>query len=399
MSTLVTNARIFDGERFAEANSVLLEGASIAAVGRDLPAPDRGEVIDARGNTLLPGLIDAHVHTPDALDRAEAALRQSLALGITTALCMGTFTPGTVGELKARGRSDLADLRSAGNPATVRGSHPTQLYPGDYPHALQHVAEVRPFIANRMSEGSDYIKVLIEDSSLIGGNTPRMSPELSKAVTAEAHAHGLLVIAHAQTRRFVEQAVESGVDGLAHQFVDQSLTPDVARMLRDAGVFVVPTLAVYHSAEGSTIAADPRLATHLRKDWLATLRTTEHGQERFRSHGLGAIRVLRQAGVPLLTGSDAADLSNPGVTYGASIHHELALLVRGGLSPVEALAAATSVPAKHFRLTDRGRIRNGLRADLLLVNGDPTNDITLTRNISAVWRNGTRLESRHGEGL
>lgn len=390
MPTLVANVRVFDGERVADANSVLWEGARITAVGRDLPAPDRGEVIDARGKTLLPGLIDAHVHTPDALDRAEAALGQSLESGVTTALCMGTFTPETVAELKARDRTDLADLRSAGNPATVRGSHPSQLYPGDYPHALRHVAEVPPFIANRLREGSDYIKIMIEDSSLIGGNTPRMSPELSRAVTSEAHAHGLLVIAHAQTRGFVEQALESGVDGLAHQFVDQPLTADFARLLGDAGVFVVPTLAVYHSAEGRTIAADPRLAAHVRNDWLGTLRTTEHGQERFQRHALDAIRTLREAGVPILAGSDAADVGNPGVTYGASIHHELALLVRGGLPPAEALAAATSVPAEHFRLTDRGRIRDGLRPDLLLVDGDPTTDITTTRNISAVWRNGTR---------
>jgi imidazolonepropionase-like amidohydrolase len=77
--------------------------------------------------------------------------------------------------------------------------------------------------------------------------------------------------------------------------------------------------------------------------------------------------------------------------HGITLHHELALLVRAGLSPAGALAAATSVPARLFGLADRGGIARGLRADLLLVDGDPCADITATRNIVAVWRNGIRL--------
>jgi adenine deaminase len=80
--------------------------------------------------------------------------------------------------------------------------------------------------------------------------------------------------------------------------------------------------------------------------------------------------------------------------HGITLHHELALLVRAGLPPAAALAAATSIPARLFGLTDRGRIAPGLRADLLLVDGDPCADITATRNIAAIWRNGTRLHRR-----
>ena len=97
---------------------------------------------------------------------------------------------------------------------------------------------------------------------------------------------------------------------------------------------------------------------------------------------------LIRAKVPILAGTDAPV---PGTTYGASLHGELALLVRSGLSPVQALAAATSVPAQVFGLKDRGRIRSGMRADLVLVEGDPTRDIRATRKIVAVWKRGIRV--------
>jgi hypothetical protein len=98
--------------------------------------------------------------------------------------------------------------------------------------------------------------------------------------------------------------------------------------------------------------------------------------------------VWRQAGVKLLAGTDAA---NPGTTWGASLHGELELLAAAGLPPSEALAAATSLAADGFRLADRGRIAVGKRADLLLVEGDPTRDVVATRAIVGVWRAGRSL--------
>lgn len=90
-----------------------------------------------------------------------------------------------------------------------------------------------------------------------------------------------------------------------------------------------------------------------------------------------------------MTGTDAPI---PGTTYGASVHGEMTLLVRAGLTPFQALTAATSAPAVCFHLADRGRIRAGMRADMVLVDGDPTSDILATRNIVAVWKRGVRVQ-------
>ena len=102
-----------------------------------------------------------------------------------------------------------------------------------------------------------------------------------------------------------------------------------------------------------------------------------------------AIHGLIRAGALILTGTDAPA---PGVSYGVSVHSELELLVADGMSPVQALAAATSVAARAFHLSDRGLIRPGMRADLLLVQGNPTENILDTRNIVAVWKRGIRVQ-------
>src|SRR5690606_4236971 len=134
-------------------------------------------------------------------------------------------------------------------------------------------------------------------------------------------------------------------------------------------------------SEGAALQADPRLAPMLTAEQKATLSAGVPGMDQPGNRlerALQSVRDLHAAGVTILAGTDAP---NPGTAHGASMHGELELLVEAGLSPAEALAAATSVPAKAFGLGDRGRIAPGLRADLVLVNGDPTQDITATRSI------------------
>lgn len=129
------------------------------------------------------------------------------------------------------------------------------------------------------------------------------------------------------------------------------------------------------------MSVTPEEADALRKTYPVVWPTAEAGI-------VTSVKALHAAGVPLLAGTDA---SNPGTTWGASMHGELELLVAAGLTPADALASATATPARAFGLGDRGRIARGLRADLLLVDGDPTRDIRATRRIVAVWRGGVRL--------
>jgi imidazolonepropionase-like amidohydrolase len=112
------------------------------------------------------------------------------------------------------------------------------------------------------------------------------------------------------------------------------------------------------------------------------------------ANAVAAVSALRRGGVSILAGTDAPA---PGLAHGLSLHHELELLVRSGLTPLEALAAATSESARAFGFHDRGRIAVGMRADLLLINGDPSVNITATRDIVGVWKLGVRYSRYSGE--
>jgi imidazolonepropionase-like amidohydrolase len=172
-----------------------------------------------------------------------------------------------------------------------------------------------------------------------------------------------LSVAHVSTASAAEQAVDADIDGLVHLFCESKIEPSLLEKLKQKGVFVVPTAAVISNA-----AKRNTTKTIIEDD---------------------SINALHEAGVPVLAGSDAP---NPGTIHGASIHHELRLLVEAGLTPTEAIAAATLIPARYFGLNDRGQIAVGKRADLLLVDGDPTLDIRALSKLAGVWKHGYAVE-------
>ncbi len=145
------------------------------------------------------------------------------------------------------------------------------------------------------------------------------------------------------------------------------------------------------ASAGPGLTEDPRLAPWLNSEQQAGLARTFGPLRRpeFLERALASVRKLHNAGVTILAGTDAP---NPGTAHGISIHGELVFLTQAGLTTTEALAAATSRVAERFGLTDRGRIAPGLRADLLLLDGDPTTDITATRSINIIWKNGYAVE-------
>ncbi|THF68545.1 amidohydrolase family protein [Deinococcus sp. Arct2-2] len=408
MITTIINARIFDGEQLIQDQTVVIDGDQISAVGG--PVPAGSTIIDARGATLLPGLIDAHVHT--SVD----GLRAALTFGVTTELEMqGSWT--SAGREQLAGRDDIADVRSSGLAITAPDGHPHELFPGDGPppgvsaedierHAHEPQAVSTPpeavaFVDRQVANGADYIKIMIEEGTVLGApGLPMPSQDIIVAAVEAAHRHGKMAIAHVLTASTSLQAVDAGMNGLAHVFMDVPHTPEIVAAIVASGVFVTPCLCLNSSIIGNTgaeLAADPRVSSRLSPEWMGTLcgSFAKYPQGNL-DEVMATVLALHRAGVDILVGTDVS-VPLPflgGLAHGASVHHELQLLVKAGLTPVEALRAATSVPARRFGLTDRGRIIAGARADLLLVEGDPTTTISDTLSIRDVWRRGVRLASR-----
>jgi imidazolonepropionase-like amidohydrolase len=384
--------RVFDGSNVVAATTVVVRGGLIAAIGPDEKTPEGATIIDGAGKTLLPGLIDGHTHT-----FSSQHLKQALVFGVTTELDMFTdhnFAAQLRSEQAAGTAVDRADLLSSGTLVTAPGGHGTE-YGMKIP-TIAKPEEADAFVAARLAEGSDYIKLIYDDGHELGIRFPTISRETLGAVIRATHARKKLAVVHVHALENARDAVSEGADGLVHLFFDKPIDDDFIARAVKTKVFVMPTLTVLEGvggkASGASLVEDKALAPYLSPNDVRALKSSfpkRSGAEKTVGIPPDAVRKLRAAGVPLLAGTDA---SNPGTAHGASIHRELELLVAAGLSPSDALAAATSVPALRFGLDDRGRIAPGLRADLVLVDGDPTADIKASRKIVGVWKKGRPVD-------
>ena len=346
--TAVTNVRVFDGHGLLPPGTVVIEGDRIGA--------DRSgaEVIDAAGGVLLPGLIDAHVHVRDS-----GTLRRLCGFGVTSVLDMASGPPALVDSLRAV--PGLTSLVSAGTPAIAPGSLHARFPVIGERGLIKGPDQAEQFVADRVAEGSDYIKIIVgspgadHDQATVG------------ALVAAAHRRGKRAVAHASSSAAVAKARRAGVDVLTHVPLDQALDEATAAQLAAESLILIPTLTMMETL-------------------VALLGRPGDGYAAARDSVTAAYR----AGVPVLAGTDAnADAGSPAaVSHGDSLHHELELLVDAGLTRVDALRAATVLPARYFGLADRGVVEPGRRADLVLLDADPLQDIRATRSIRRVWCGG-----------
>lgn len=366
--TALTNVRVFDGERLGAPTTVVIDGDTISA------ATSAADVVDGGGAALLPGLIDTHVHVTEV-----AHLEAGAAWGVTTMLDMGCRDAGAVGRLK--GLPGLPTLRSAGNLANAPGSQFVRHMGFGPSSTVSGPQDSTRFVADRVAQGSDYIKIAVEDPKIPG--TKALSPETVAAIVEAARAAGLLSIAHAVSADTLAVAIRAGVDVVTQTTLTGGLDAAFEALLARRPTVIVPTLTMM----------DGVVHTIGRKPLLRLPGTLMPGMRMRYAHATATVSAFRKAGMVVLAGTDSNDnLKAPfQVPHGASIHEELQRLVAAGLTPAEALRGATSAAADTFRLTDRGVITPGRRADLLLVDGDPTVDIAATRNIRGVWIGGTRV--------
>ena len=388
-SFAIRDVRVFDGERVIERANVIVRDGLIAAVAADAPIDAGHDVVDGKGRTLLPGLIDAHVHAWGD------AQRDALRFGVTTEIDMHGDTsrlPALKTQRESVQATTNADLWAAGSAVTAPGGHGTQ-YGMPVP-TLAADGDPAAFVTARLGEGADFIKIIVEDLGVYSGTPkwPTLSADQVGAVVTATHAAKRIAVVHVSRQRDALEAITRGADGLAHVFVDATASDELVALMKARDAFVVPTLSVTAAGagagDGTSLAADAALQPYLgaaQTDALRARFETLSRNPQWREHAFASVRALHAAGVTVLAGTDAG---NPGTTHGASLHGELELLVRAGLSPAEALSAATARPAQRFGMVDRGRIATGLRADLVLVDGDPLADITRTRAITQIWKNG-----------
>ncbi|MEU7654114.1 amidohydrolase family protein [Micromonospora taraxaci] len=382
--------RVFDGERLVDGGVlVLLDGGRIADVRRGrAEAPEGWPVREAPDGTLLPGLVDAHVHLcadagPDALgrlaDRAEtdldavveASLRAHLTAGITTVRDLGDRRDAVL-RWRDRGvRDDLPTVVAAGAPVTSIGGHCWALG-GE----ASGVDGVREAVRLRAAAGADLVKIMASGGVFTPGTDttrPQFTDQELAAAVNQAHDVGLPVTAHAHALSAVEQALRVGVDGIEHCTCVTTTGARVPEELADR-------LAASGIAVCATLGTDPAVVTPPEVVEMAARAGLSEAALR------AGTATLHRAGVRLVAGSDAG--LGPAKPHGI-LPETLIEYVACGIPATAALTAATSVGAEVCGLGGRkGRVRPGFEADLLIVDGDPTSDITVLRRPLAVYRAG-----------
>jgi imidazolonepropionase-like amidohydrolase len=429
-SLVLRNVRVFDapGATLLEGlRDVVVRDGRIAAIGPPGLAGAGLPEVDGRGGTLLPGLVDVHTHTGSSpnppwqvslLPDIGENLAAFLYAGVTTALDLGNLSPAVFRERErlATGSRLGPRLYAAGPIFTAPGGHPAEVlrawlpwYLRWYvlPRATREVTtpdEARRAVAALLAERPDVLKLAIDAGA---SDVPRLAPETIAAIAAAGHAAGVRSIAHIGSSAEAVDAVRAGVDALAHAPWRDELTDEAVAIIASARVPVVVTLAIWDLAGAPRTSASDFLPIErevARPDVIAALlapppppdaATAAFVRAAAAAHDARRRNVarLRAAGVPVLAGSDAC---NAGDFPGAGLHLELAKLVEAGLTPGEALRAATWENARFLAGAgaDFGEIAVGKRADLVLVGGDPTARIGDLGRITHVLLDGTVLERR-----
>ena len=377
--TVFEGGRVITGDgKVIENATVVIDGARITMIGpgRIQAAPSATRVSLA-GKTLMPALVDTHVHTSTTAPELENDLRRRAFFGIGAALSMGL--DGTDAAFAQRGKTTpgLARIFTAGRGITAPEKGRTEV-----PYWITTEAEARKAVQELAARKVDIVKIWVDDRD---GKFPKLTPALYGAVIDEAHKNKLRVTAHIFSLEDAKGLLKAGVDSFAHGIRDRDLDDEAMALFKAR-----PNVVVIPNMPDRGVAAD--------YGWLrgsipdGELQKIQAGAtdrpQVAATWGIQArnLKKLSDAGVKIAMGTDGNTPWAP--------HVEMDDMVAAGMTPSQVIVAATRTGAEFVRLANTGTIEQGKMADLLVVDGNPLDDITNTRKISAVYLRGIAVDRR-----
>jgi len=378
---------------------VMVKGNRVEHVGSRIKYPEDSNVIDLQNLTIMPGLIDCHLHLGgltidepgksigkvsfidmisffwDYLRNYAHRRRLSIENGVTSIRSAGDHYPHII-RLRnkiAAGRLLGPRIFAPGPTITAPGGHPVStIYKGNryiIQNATRQIDDV-DFARNevrRLADGGvDCIKAIYSDIDPmdITHKVPRLSFDVLEAIADEAHQHNLRLMVHTGSLNEAKDSVKAGADSIEHGLLpggdSNDFDNELVKMMIDRGTYFVPTLAIAWAYRETY----PEFFANLKK----------------------VVKKVHDAGVHIAAGTDSG---TPGVVIGKGLHKELELLVEAGLSPMEAIIAGTRNAADNLgKRNELGTIENGKLADMIVISGDPRKEIERTRDIKMVMING-----------
>ena len=401
-ATVLTGIRIIDGTGGApvEQGSIVIRDGSIVAAGvlSDDQIPAGATTVDLAGKTVMPGIIDAHGHVRTVDD--QIPMREDLLKRLRVLADYGVTTVVSLGQLANDETPEVATLRDEQD--SIADLDRARIYTsGPSIQGQKSAEEARESVAQRVSMNADRIKFHMGD-----GSPREMSADTYGAIIDEAHNRGLRTYSHIFTVQEANKVLDAGIDVIAHSIRDQDVDQALIDKMKALDVPYIPTLtrdlAVFIYEETPAFLEDPFFlrGVSLYNEEIPTLTSPEYQQGIRESENAQAIKpaleqanrnlkILSDAGITIAMGTDVG--GGDGRWQGYFEHVELEMMVEAGLTPMQALVAATGAAAQVSELDHLGTIQPGKVADLLVLDANPLDDILNTREIHSVWIAGRRI--------
>ena len=379
-----TDVTVFDGARVLVGDGGVIENAALivdddrlVAVGQsgELDIPAGAERVDLTGRTVMPAIVDTHVHLRETRDELVEDLQRKAYYGVGVVLSLG------------RGSSEMAfQMRDDVIPGAARyrtvGRGITRPEPGrtEIPYWISTEEDARTAVQELAAQNVDMVKIWVDDRN---GQFEKLTPELYGAVIDAAHQHGLRVTAHVYTLEDAKGLLRAGIDAFAHGIRDMDVDDEVVELFRERPhVVLVPNLP------GTGVATDLSwLSDTIPPDQLEQMqeRSVDRpaAQEAFGIQARNLARLSAE-GVTVAFGTDGG--------AGWSPHAEMEDMVMAGMPPAEVIVAATGTSADLLALDDVGTLEAGKSADFVVLEANPLDDITNTRRIVDVYLRGTAVD-------
>ena len=377
--TAFEGARVIVGDGTAPIENAVfvVENDRFVQVGRagDVQVPAGATRVNLAGKTVMPAIVDTHTHMSTNRETLVDQLQRKAYYGVAAVASLGQDTGDVAFQVRDEVVPNGAMLRTAGRGITMPEPGRTEA-----PYWVNNEAEARKAVQELAARKVDFVKIWVDDRD---GKYKKLTPDLYGAIIDEAHKHGLRVTAHIFTLEDAKGLLRAGLDAFAHSVRDRDIDEEgLALFKKHANLVVAPNLPDRGVATDMSWLAESVPADELTKLQAAATDRPELQK----AHGIQArnLAKIHAAGVKIVLGTDG------GIPW--SHHVEMADMVAAGMSPSDVIVASTKNSAEFMRLNDLGTVASGKRADFLVLDANPVDDITNTRKISAVYLRGAAID-------